>query len=296
MRYARAPSSALAKLLQAPAGLLSPLLKPCRVAGLPLDLQLREKDQVMLYCGLTCLLVAKPRGDEVVVTAHRTYRAQACGRGLFRRWRQGEGAFPAALAGYLAGVEVGARHTGKEGAVQSAWLQTRTPWLSLDREAVIGGGLTRSQAVDDATATIRTKHPKWAKLDPPKAANELDQLGIAPDGALVLNELKHGSANTVYYAPLQALRYATEWADAVGPLLPELQALADAKVDLGLLPRSTPRLSGVLRVAIGWGEVQPSPERMRRLDLVLEDVRPFLPPSVQEIEVWTLRGGATRLR
>lgn len=287
MRYARTPSEPLMKALD---GLLLPLRQPWTVAGLPLDLQLRERDEVMLYCGLTRLVVAQCRPPFVTLTAHKTYKSQPCAKALLRPWRLDEQGLGAALADYLGNVVVSRSHTAKEGKVQAAWMTVADPWQSLDREAVIGGGTSPFAAVDRATDAVRKLGSGWAKLDGPKAGNELDQLAIDPAGRLVLVELKHGQASKLYQAPLQALRYAWEWAGAVQTLLPELEELIEAKQRLGLLPANLPKLNGELRVAVAWGEEQPSPRVLRRLDLVVDALKKHLPPGLGEIEVWKRDG------
>ena len=89
VRYDRAPCAALLLLL-ADGGLLAALRRPWSVAGLPLDLQFREHDEVHLYCGLTRLVAARRRADGVRLAASPTYTSQPCARGLFRTWREDE--------------------------------------------------------------------------------------------------------------------------------------------------------------------------------------------------------------
>ena len=57
-RYDRAPSLELLRQLEE-GGLLAPLGRQWSVAGVPLDLQFREHDEVHLYCGLTRLVAAR---------------------------------------------------------------------------------------------------------------------------------------------------------------------------------------------------------------------------------------------
>lgn len=292
MRYARTPSTALVTALRGP---LRSLLEGRTVAGLPLDPQLRENDVVMLYCGLTRVLVAKLGPQGVELTAHETYRKQPCAQGVLRRWALDERGLEAAVDGYLSSVRVSAAFTGREGAVQAQWMQVTHPWMSIDREAVIGGGTTASTAVDAATVAVRALDSRWAHVPAPKVGNKLDQLAVDRSGRLVLVELKYGGASALYQVPLQALRYAWEWAGAVGALTPALQELIEAKQALGLLPRDLPRLTGELRVAVAWGDRGPSVEVRRRLKLVLGTVSGFLPDAVSEIEVWELNGSPARV-
>ncbi len=286
IRYARAPSEALMHSLED--GLLAPLRQDWEVNELPLDLQLREHDTVHLYCGLTRLLEATLTQGVVHCSAHPTYTKQPCARPLMRRWRLDEPGLEGALSSYLAKVKVGRQWTNKEGSVQAAWMDRQDPLIPIDREAVIGGGADSYPQVDAAVTALWPHVRDWARLDGPKAANEVDLLGLDPEGRVAVVELKHGGAkaDAIYYAPLQALRYAWEWADRLERLLPELEALVRAKQRLGMLPATLPTLRPELRVLVAWGGAEPSWEVRRRTQRVRAALRPYLPPGVADIELW----------
>lgn len=298
-RYARAPSDDLLALLD-DGGLLAPLRAPWSVAGVPLDLQFREGDEVYLYCGLTRLVTARRTRQGVSLTAAATYTRQRCAQALFRPWSRTDPGFGDALATYLGGVEVDDRWVAREGGVQAAWMAVHTPWVTLDREAVVGRASTGAraealeapavQAAFDAVDALAVAGG-WQRPSPPKAANELDQLAVDPEGRLVLVELKHARAGEVVTAPLQALRYVWEWHAEVRALLPSLNALLDARRRVGLVPAGTPALDGRLRAAIAWGEGSPSAEVMRRMREVKALVEGFLPDGIAEVEVWALADG-----
>jgi hypothetical protein len=292
-RYARAPSPALEACLQR--GLLAPLREAWRVHGLPLDVQLREKDEVMLYCGLTRLLVARFRPPFVTLSAHKTYASQACAEPLMRRWRLDEDGLREALAGYLRDVEVNPRFTRKEGAVQAGWLAQSSPWTAFDREAVVGGGTAPHPRVTEAADRIRAIPERWRRLEEKKSGNEIDAIAVDLEGRLTLIEVKWGGADDLYYAPLQALRYAWEWAGAAPAVLPELQALIEARQRLGMSPHGLPRLRAELRVAVAWGAHPPSVEVRRRLGIVLGIVNEHLPAGVPPVELWRLDGTPRRV-
>ncbi len=208
-RYDRAPTPALLELL-ADGGLLGPVRARWSVAGLPLDLQFREGDEIHLYCGLTRLVVARRQRSGVRLEAASTYTSQACAGGLFRTWRAGEAGFGEALGAYLAGVVVGERWVRKEGLVQAAWMALREPWVTLDREAVLGrpSSAARTEALD--LPAVRAAHEAvdalavaggWKRPAVNQRANELDQLAIDPAGRLVLVELKDARSSEVVTAP-----------------------------------------------------------------------------------------------
>lgn len=298
-RYDRAPSPALLALLEGD-GLLAPLLRPWSVAGVRLDVQFREGDEVHLYAGLTRLVAARRTPLGVRLHASPTYTRQPCAAALFRPWAPADAGFGEALAAYLGGVAVDPRWVRREGLVQAAWMGIETPWATLDREAVIGraDSAARADALDAPAVHAafeavdrRAQQEGWRRPSPPKGANELDQLAVDDAGRLVLVELKEAGASEVVTAPLQALRYVWEWHAALPDLLPSLRALGDARRRLGLLPPSTPPLSGRLRAAIAWGEGSPSAEVLRRLREVKALVDAHLPDGVAEVEVWSLRHG-----
>lgn len=301
IRYARAPSDALRELL-GPAGFLAPLLAPRVVAGLPLDIHLREQGHIKVYCGLTGILDAGLTRGRVRITAHPTYVAQGCGAELFRTWSTDEPDFAAALERYYGGVVVGARWIVGEGAVQAAWSAVCDPWHPIDREAVLGyaDAATRTRT-RGATAVAAA----WAELDPVRLAGrwpppsvkdaaELDQLGIDADGRLVLIELKDAAATSksgMFYAPLQLLQYVHEWSAAYEVVRGDLNRLRDARIALGLSTPALPALSGGLRPVIGFGEDVRTAEVRARFDAVLAIANRHLPSGVPPIEVWAISQG-----
>ena len=85
--YDRAPSGHLRELL-APGGFLAPLLAKRGREGIELESHLRARDEVHLYCGLTCLVKCGAiRGGKVWVKSHKTYAEQGCASQLIRRER-----------------------------------------------------------------------------------------------------------------------------------------------------------------------------------------------------------------
>lgn len=290
IRYARAPSSAFASLLSS-----SPLLKSRVVAGLPVDPQLREGDHLHLYCGLTRLLDASLFNDTLRLSAHPTYTSQPCGADLFREWSPQDPALSAALDHYFANVVVKPAQVRGEGAVQARWAQVRDPWISFDREGVIGyeDSAARSAArsfptLSQARSEIEALAGSWGPV--PKTGGEVDQLAVDPQGRLVLLELKD-SSSPAYYAPLQLLQYLHEWAGALPTLHSSLMALMESRKTLGLSPEMPP-LSGGLRAVLAFGEGRPSTEVQQRLMLVKMVVNRYLPEGVEPMEVWSLEQGA----
>lgn len=301
IRYARAPSPALVTLLQ-PGGFLAPLLAPRRAAGLPLDIHLRERDHVHLYCGLTRLVDASLSGGRVELKADPAYTAQPCAAGLFRAWSTTELGLASAIESYLAGVQVRPAYTRAEGAVQASWSAVVDPWVPFDREAVLGYADTAAQtagrlapAVAAARAELEPirEEGRWAPLPAGKVSAELDQLAVDPSGKLVLVELKDAAASaaSVYYAPLQLLQYVHEWAAALPRVQHQLALLLQRRRELGLTPAGAPDLAGALRPVVAFGEDLRSHEVRARFRTVRRVVNRHLPAGVGPIEEWSITAG-----
>ncbi|MBT9559006.1 MAG: hypothetical protein IV100_23445 [Myxococcales bacterium] len=301
IRYARAPSAAFAGLLSR-GGILSPLLAHRVVAGLPLDLHLRERDHIHAYCGLTRLIDASFSGGRILVTAHTTYTSQSCAGGLFRPWSCDEGGFVDAVHGYLEGVAVRPALVQHEGAVQAAWAAVRSPWVPFDREAVLGYTDSAAQATGRAFLEIAAARAelervrtagRWATLPVGKVGAELDQLAVDPAGRLVLIELKNAAAKpeSVYYSPLQLLQYLHEWAIALDVVREQLHEFMAARIALGMSPPDMPRLSGGLRPVVAFGADLRNAEVRSRFEVVRAIANGHLPAGVSPIEVWAMEGG-----
>ena len=302
--YDRLPSRELQSLLL-PGGFLEALpgLNQRRVAGAVLDVHLRVRDEVQVYCGLTRLLDIRRTGDGmVVISAHPAYRRQDCGRNLFGRWspdRPEE--FNQALDGYLDNVAVGRSNVAAEGAVQCLWSRVTAPWVCFDREAVLGypspGPRLDAEAsgqLDSARKELRSLAAREGWGDVPEVGNKLDRLAVDPEGHLVLLELKNAGAGpaSVFYSPYQLLHYVWEWHSVLESVRPQLQDLIDARVELGLTPAGVPKLTGMVRPALGFGPDRRSAEVKRRYAEVLRVVNQYLPPEVSPIETWVIEDAA----
>ncbi len=300
-RYARAPSRELAALL-APGGSLSPLLAPRLIAGVPLDVHLRERDHVNVYCGGTVLVDAWLARGRVHVRAGTGYKSQACAGLLSRSWRVDEPqpGLREQLDRYLADVNVTPKWAAGEYAVQAAWT-LRAPWLPFDREGVLGypSPLAKTNARD--LPAIRAAR---AEAGRPRVAGhhgaEIDQLAIDPAGRLVLIELKDagraGNQDSIVDAPLQLLQYVHEWANAFDTVRDQLARVIRARVELGLAPPETPTLAGGIRPVLAFGTAQPRASTRARLDAVREVANRHLPVGASPMELWAMdHDGPVRL-
>ena len=239
----------------------------------------------------------------VAVSAHPAYRRQDCGTNLFGRWNPVRPEqFNRALDGYLDNVAVGRSKVTAEGAVQCLWSRVTEPWVCFDREAVLGypspgpqPDADASGQLDSAKDDLRSLAAREGWGDVPQVGNKLDRLGVDPDGHLVLLELKNSGVGpaSVFYSPYQLLHYVWEWHSALETVRPQLQALIDTRVELGLTPPPVPRLTGGIGPAMGFGADRRSSEVKRRYGEVLRIVNRHLPPGVSPIETWIIEEDAS---
>lgn len=256
-----------------------------------------------MYCGLTRVVDVRRAGDGMVaVSAHPAYRRQDCGRNLFGRWNpDGPEEFNRALDDYLANVAVGRSNVAGEGAVQCLWSRVTEPWVCFDREAVLAYPSPGPQPdpedsgqMDQARKELRSLAAREGWEEVKEVGNKLDRLAVDPEGRLVLLELKNAGAGSasVFYSPYQLLHYVWEWHSALESVRPQLQALIDARVELGLTPQPVPMLTGGIRPAMGFGADRRSAEVKRRYAEVLRIVNQHLPPEVPPIETWIIEQDA----
>lgn len=301
--YDRTPSEKLRRLFDT-GGFLAPLLTERKVCGLPLDVFFRVKDEVHIYCGTTRLVqVKRYKNGTVKVSAYETYGEQSCAIDFFRKWSTNEHIeFKESLDRYLFSVEVNSSFINHEGFVQSLWSRVTECWTTFDKEAVLsypsgkGSNIVREcdqfeSARVELETIARTASSRWVL--PPSRGRKIDQLAVDPNGRLVLIELKDASAKKVFYAPLQLLGYVWEWYNAIESVLNQLQTLLDARVELGLISSTVPKLTGDIRAVVCFGPDTRSDEAKRRYSKVLEVVNGYLPPGFPPIDTWMRKDPST---
>ena len=322
--YNRAPSPELRKLL-APGGFLAPFLSNTTVDGIGVEIQLRSKSEVHLYCGLTCLLMVKSsKGGKVWIESRKSLACQKCARLLFRPgwtrevkqqtylrdvWTVFEPGIARALDTFLSGVQVDQSQI-KEGGIQARWSRILDPWIAFDKEAALAYPSIDDRrrqlseafrlSVDEARSKLSAlaqsrrsspnKREHWQMPPKQKVSLKLDQLAIDTAGNLVLLEIKDasGTAAEVYYAPFQILQNVWEWHYALHAVRSSLQELLDARVEFGLVPGNVPPINGGIRAAVGFGKDDRSDEVKSRYAKVLCIANQYLPTGVSPIETWCL--------
>lgn len=270
IRYDRAPTLELQSLLCSE-GMLHALTDELRPGdgydNLPVfDVQFREGNEVAVYCGLTKIVNVTFKGKNVPVkvSAHDTYKGQACAENLMKGWGidRSPDDFKKALTAYLRNVVVADKQWKKEGAVQARfenWFSRKwraeKPFVIIDREAVLGyeteperRGVVKKikPPIERISRFIRDAY-EWAQVTG-NYPNELDLIGLSSDGQrLVLAEVKDHSNSKLYYSPLQVLYYVLEWEHALssqhgGKIIDDMNRLIEAKKRVGLLPADVPAI------------------------------------------------------
>ena len=311
--YNRAPSDNLQKLLSE-GEFLAPLIalhgQRKGEYNLALDVHLRRNDEIHVYYGLTRLVTAKLKKDDIVkIYAAETYESHDR-RKLFRDdWHVGEAGFQDCLDDYIDTIieKVAKRWYAKEGRVQAIWSRVSMPhgpWTPFDREAVLDyGKLKNAKKKAEVSRKFSEVHrarsiitniqnqagEQWAKL--PKPGVKPDQLAVDDNGNLVLLELKYAgngaNAGGVYYSPLQLLQYLHEWTKALESpdLWKRLQELVNIRGQLDLICEP-PLLTGGIRAAVCFGDA-PKDIVKRRFYKVLGVINDHRPSNVRPVETWT---------
>jgi hypothetical protein len=263
MRYDRALTKDFAALLT-DGGELRPLVGYCQKLwggrNLVPDLQLRERNKVGIYLGLTRVLELQMGPDgSIKPTASDTYRIDehgVAGRYGPEQYEQ----LRRDVLHYLDAVEVRETYLTGEGRCQN-WLSYRygpnhkvgqgEP-LSIDREVVIGyqNQAEKKKLWDDPirqpalglAATISRDHPELfgKDLHLRSLGNELDLLAWEPPNTFLCVEAKCGAnAHGIYMAPLQVAAYTVAWRDSDWSALKDgVKRLVQQKRDLGLVSMS----------------------------------------------------------
>ena len=293
--YNRAPSAQFLELLS-PGGFLSALigLAAREIDGYLHDVHFREHNELHAYRGRSSLVAAKLLyGSELHLTADRSYQAQPCAKNFLRRWNTHESEFSRELEGYVNGIRVSSSFLNAEGAVQDRWSRIGFPWVPFDRDGILGGPHKAGRdfrQVESALAELTELARLHGWAAPSATGTKVDQLAVDPEGRLVLLELKDASKSTseVYYSPFQLLQYVWEWNEVLEMVSSNLQAVIDARAEVGLAPVELPPLEGGIRAAIGFGADLRSAEVRRRYSLVLDVANRYLPDSVAPMETWAI--------
>ncbi|MDE2843827.1 MAG: hypothetical protein OXN21_10655 [Chloroflexota bacterium] len=269
-------------------------MAPRELHGYRHDVHFRARDDLHVYRGLSRLFDARLVSDsELNLTAHPTYQAQPGAENFLRRWDVHDPGFSGDMHRYINEIMVSSSFLSAEGAVQDRWSRVNFPWTPFDREGVLGGPHRTGREfarVDLALAELKELATVERWPIPTATGTAVDQLAVDTEGRLVLLELKDARkrSSDVYYSPFQLLQYVWEWNDVLAAVRSNIQAVIDARVEVGLTSGGLPPLEGGIRAAVGFGADLRSPEVRRRYCLVLDVVGSYLPDSIAPMETWAI--------
>ncbi len=252
---------------------------------LPLDVQLRPNNEVHFYAGLTKVLTLRWKDGlcQLVAKAHPTYRTRydkirksqiPVLPDIFGEYPpEPMNQFSSRYRHYIDTIGttgIDSRWLAREGFWQ-AWLSHRyghgyskgDPFIIIDAQAVIGFG-SRAEK-DQVSIPIKNRYTGMLKITmaslqgiAPRLAqstaiskkgfgDELDLLGVTPDGDLALIEVKSGhDAKGVYLSPFQLGAYKDLWnamaLQGKKQLRDSVNRLIEQKIRIGLLPTTMPKI------------------------------------------------------
>lgn len=255
--------------------IIAALKVDCPTPEYAFDVHIREKSELMIYHGGTCLLIINCTGIKGKASDTVLFKSPSYGKGkgcdneffLFRGERKiGDiNQLIPYICDFLAKVVATSTHAVhlkfyrnmKEGYWSSRlsidygrnW-RPGTEWLIIDREAVLGFEEVREKSsfyqykleTQKIKRMLQTTDPKkWGTPNPDGAecefGDELDFLAIGPEKQLQCIELKHASYTSgIYWGPLQASVYLKAYSQAVDNISENIKKLVRQKVRLGLLP------------------------------------------------------------
>jgi hypothetical protein len=227
------------------------------------DIHFREKSQVMIYHGSTCVLtldISKLETSGAIRFISKSYEKKPGCANEFEQLKKSTKFNDLDLVienvvKFLMKVveEVRPSFYLNEGFWSSKlaidfgrnW-SPENDWLIFDREAVLGFdnkqdkadfyGMMQSQTSQISNALKNDEPRRWGR-NLKTFGDELDLLALGKNNQLVCIELKHGSyTNGIGWSPLQASIYRNAFREALGAISGSLIKLIRQKVDFGLLP------------------------------------------------------------
>jgi hypothetical protein len=223
-----------------------------------LDIQFREKDTLMVYMGITRILVINLdiKNSRLIFKADKAYSDPFLDTYSFANAPIG------LIAPYLERIISLVRKNyfsnEAEGFYQNliCYLHGEnatidSPFIVIDRECVIGYLNNEEKIIhfvpiakkyEAIIAREQDADPKrFGKPNGKKLGNELDLLAIDKDCNLCCIELKRGSsASGIYWGPIQVAVYKDIFnLEALRDIFPDIMKLVYQKVKLGLLPNLT---------------------------------------------------------
>lgn len=288
MRYVRKISDEFQKILSGPLAPLIAYRPECEGKDYFLyDFQIRENDELMVYCGTSRVVVCKYNQDRKSLRVYAAPTYQDVTTGLMRTWNCKDDTamndLSILLLKHLKNVDKFVPRSMYQNKKEGYWQnricvdfgrrwEPSDNWLIVDREVVIGFKDTKEKnsvlgpivkPYEKAVSELRKEDSKrWGQPVKKSFGNELDLLVIDRQGNLLCIELKYGDATAgIYWGMYQTAVYRDLAKKASPDLLVKGAAeLVRQKVKLGLLPESArlrllklkpqqPNITAVLAVA-----------------------------------------------
>lgn len=253
-------------------------VKNCRTPEYAFDIHIREKSELMVYHGGTCLLIINFSGvkgqdlDTVLFKSPSYGKGKGCDNefNLFKGQRKIDDINQLApyICDFLTKIVATPRtvHTKFYSNMKEGYWSSRLSidygrnwrpgmdWLIIDREAVLGfkkdSFYQYKLEAQKIKKMLQTKDPKkWGTPNPDESdsmcdfGDELDFLAIGPEKQLQCIELKHASYTSgIYWGPLQTSVYLKEYSNVVNNISENIKELVRQKIRLGLLPPEAEKL------------------------------------------------------
>jgi len=281
------------------------------------DVQIREKNNVAVYCGLTKILninFYQSGNVPFIFNADSdTYKKQSCFPKIEDYTNQK--LIQNSVNDYFKQVVVGDNWWKKEGIVQTQYLSIcarkwndNVPAAIFDKEVVfsyLNDAIKKdyTEKHKEQVNSIKQKLAKsigrnWKEIKDTKS-DELDLMGISSKGdELFLIEAKadNASAEQIYYSPFQLLYYVLQLKEALGDnstIIENINEFINQKKAITLLPADFPQLTEVKKIipVLAVKKKLWSDEVQNRLMSTIRFIKPYSKNSMSNFEIWEIENG-----
>lgn len=280
------------------------------------DVQIREKNNVAVYCGLTKILnINLHQTGDVPFTfnADYTYRNQACFPKI-ENYSDRE-LIQNSVTEYFNQVVVSENWWKKEGIVQTHYLSicarnwnTNVPAAIFDKEVVfsyLNDAIKKdyTEQHKEQVNSIKQNLAKsigknWKAIKETKS-DELDLMGISSKGDevfLIEAKADKASAEQIYYSPFQLLYYVLQLKEALddnSTTIENINELLNQKKAINLLPADFPELTEVKKITpvLAVKKKLWSDEVQSRLMSTIRFINPYTNKSLSNFEIWEIENG-----
>jgi hypothetical protein len=274
------------------------------------DIQIREDNNIAIYCGLTKILNIKfyQRGNVPFKFNSQSYSSQKFFPKIHDYSYGGKIQFE--VENYLKNVTVNQKWWNKEGKVQTKynsilgtyWNNT-LPAAIFDKEIVFSYDSDPikkkyNELIEEKVVTTKhqlTGNENWAKFKG-NLPDEIDLMGLTQDGeSLFLIEVKADNANSgeIYFSPFQLMSYLLKLKDALKEnpgILNNINELISQKIEIGLLPSDFPKFKQIKKIVpvLAVNKISWSKEVQNRLTSVISNINFHNNNLLLGFEIWEI--------